>query len=166
MDTERITHAFEPVYDSNSRILVLGTMPSPKSRENGFYYSHPQNRFWKVLSRLFDEPFPSTTKEKRELALCHGVALWDVLARCDIKGADDSSIRNPVANDIGGLLKQAPINGIFATGATAARLYRKLVFPITGRDCISLPSTSPANCRYSLDMLCGEYQILLKYLEG
>jgi double-stranded uracil-DNA glycosylase len=159
-----IVHPLEPVYDKNSRVLVLGTMPSPKSREYGFYYSHPQNRFWRILSDLFHEPLPQTNEEKAALLLRHQIALWDVLHSCKIDGADDASIRDPVPNDIAGLLKKTAIQAVFTTGAKAASLYRKLCLPRTGVEAVALPSTSPANCRfYTYDKLLEAYRVLLQY---
>ena len=140
-----VTHAFEPVYDSHSTVLILGTMPSPQSIKHGFYYSHPQNRFWPLMAALYEEPTPSFPDEKRAFALRHGIALWDVLASCDIKGAADSTIRNPIPNDFTPILQTAHIDRIFTTGKTAFTLFQKLVAPRLKRDAIYLPSTSPAN---------------------
>ena len=140
-----VTHAFEPVYDSRSTMLILGTMPSPQSIKHGFYYSHPQNRFWPLLAALYEEAIPCTPEEKRAFALRHGIALWDVLACCEIKGAADSTIRHPVANDFTPILQAAPIRRIFTTGKTAFSLYHKHVEPRLKREAIYLPSTSPAN---------------------
>ena len=156
-----VCHTLEPVYNAESSILLLGTMPSPVSRENGFYYSHPQNRFWQVLSAVFDEPLPYTKEEKTELVLSHGIALWDVLASCEIEGADDSSIRKPVANDFTELLANTQISTIYTTGEKAASLYRKLCRTATGIEAISLPSTSPANRgRFPLNILIERYSVL------
>lgn len=156
-----VRHNLEPVFDSRSRFLVLGTMPSPVSRERGFYYAHPQNRFWEVLSRIFDDPLPRTVEEKRKLVLSHGIALWDVLASCEISGADDSSIRKPEANDLFIVLSAAPIARIFTTGGTAFALYNRLCRGVTGREAVRLPSTSSANRgRYPLDRLVEAYAIL------
>lgn len=116
-----IVHTIPPVYDARSRVLILGTMPSPKSREQGFYYGHPQNRFWRALAAALDEPAPQTVPEKRALALRRGIALWDVLASCDIEGASDASIQNPVANDLTPILAAADIRAVFTTGRRAAR---------------------------------------------
>lgn len=143
--TMLVTHAFQPVYDSRSRILVLGTMPSPQSVRNGFYYSHPQNRFWPLLSALLNEPLPHTPEEKAALVLKHGIALWDVLAECEIKGASDASIRKPVPNDFTRILGSTRIDSIYTTGKTAYKLFQKHVAPIIGRNAVCLPSTSPAN---------------------
>ena len=140
-----VTHAFQPVYDSRSRILVLGTMPSPQSVRNGFYYSHPQNRFWPLLATLFNERVPHTPEEKAALALRHGVALWDVLASCEIKGASDASIRKPVPNDFSVIFRTAPIERIYTTGKSAFRLFQRHVEPVLCRSAVYLPSTSPAN---------------------
>lgn len=153
-----VRHPLESVFDENSRVLVLGTMPSPKSRETGFYYNHPQNRFWKVMAALFNEPVPETNDEKRELVLRHGIALWDVLAECTIEGASDGSIADCVPNNIGSLLAKAPIEAIFCTGAKASELYSKYCEPQTGMKATRLPSTSPANAAVSLDQLIEAYQ--------
>lgn len=161
---EQVTHPLSPVFDDNSKVLILGTMPSPVSRKNGFYYSHPQNRFWKVLSVLLDEKLPSDNEERTRLLLKHHIALWDVLASCSINGAQDSSIKDPIANDISSLLNRTSIKAVFTTGKTAARLYQKLCLPQTGIKAIALPSTSPANQRYSLEKLVGEYKVIINYL--
>lgn len=160
-----VRHPLEAVFDDSSRVLVLGTMPSPKSRETGFYYNHPQNRFWKVMAALFDEPVPETNDEKRALALRHGVALWDVLAECTIEGASDGSIADCVPNNIGSLLAKAPIEAIFCTGAKAAELYAKYCEPQTGMPATRLPSTSPANAAVSLEQLIEAYQPIRKLCE-
>ena len=143
--------SFLPVYDENSRALILGTWPSPKSREMGFYYGHPQNRFWPLLAALTGEPVPAreAIAAKKQLLLRHGLALWDTLERCTITGASDASIRDAVPNDIAGLLANAPIQAVFCNGATAYRLYQKYLEPVSGIPAVKLPSTSPANaaCR-------------------
>ncbi len=140
-----VTHAFKPVYDANSKILILGTMPSPQSMKYGFYYSHPQNRFWPLLSTIFNEPLPKTPSEKESLVLRHGIALWDVLASCEIKGASDASIQNPVPNNLTPILTTADISNIYTTGKTAFNLFNKFIAPKINRQAIYLPSTSPAN---------------------
>ena len=143
--------SFLPVYDKNSRALILGTWPSPKSREMGFYYGHPQNRFWPLLAALTGEPVPAREDiaAKKQLLLRHGLALWDTLERCTITGASDASIRDAVPNDIAALLENAPIQAVFCNGATAYRLYQKYLEPVSGIPAVKLPSTSPANaaCR-------------------
>lgn len=164
MESTYITHNFTPVFDKNSRILMLGTMPSPKSREVGFYYGHPRNRFWKVISDICRESLPNTTEDKITLALSHHIAVWDVLAGCDICGADDSSIRNPKANDLDIILSHADIRAIFTTGTKAYQLYQKYCYPKTGIKAAMLPSTSPANCRVSYEELKTAYSAILKYL--
>lgn len=165
MGTERITHAFSPVFDSESRILVLGTMPSPKSRELGFYYSHPRNRFWPVLAEIFGEKVSGTPEEKQDFCLRNKIALWDVLKECDIEGASDSSIKNAVPNDMRMIFEKAPIKAVFTTGTTAAKLYKKFIEPETKVPAITLPSTSPANAKIKFDELCEEYKIILEYLK-
>lgn len=153
-----VEHTIDPVYDERSEVLVLGTMPSPKSRETGFYYGHPQNRFWRVLAALFDEPVPENNAERTDLLLRHHIALWDVLASCDIEGASDASIANAQPNDLARILQTAPVRHVFCTGATAARLYGKLCEPATGMAAEKLPSTSPANAAWSLPRLVEAYR--------
>ena len=164
MDIEYVTHNFEPIYNAESRILMLGTMPSPKSREVGFYYGHPRNRFWKVVSDVCGEELPLTIEDKIAFALRNRIAIWDVLAGCEIRGADDSSIRNPQPNDMRQILEHADIKAIFTTGTKAAQLYKKYCYPLTGIPAFALPSTSPANCRTSYEELYEEYKIILDYL--
>ena len=164
MKAERITHAFDPVFDFESRILILGTMPSPKSRELGFYYSHPRNRFWPVLAKIFGEEIPKTPEEKRNFCLRNKIALWDVLKECDIEGASDSSIKNAVPNDLSVILNSAEIKAIFATGATAAKLYKKFIEPETNIPATALPSTSPANAKIKFEELVEEYKIILNFV--
>ena len=162
---ETIIHTIESVYDARSRVLILGTMPSPKSREFGFYYSHPQNRFWPVIAQVLGQPVPVTTNEKRALLLRSRIAMWDVLHSCDIKGADDASIANPVPNDLHVIFSAANIHAVFTTGSTATRLYKKYCLPQTGMEPIALPSTSPANCRFhTLETLTEAYRVILNYL--
>ena len=157
----QLIHPLPPIWDENARVLILGSFPSPQSRRQGIYYGPPQNRFWRVLSILFDQPLPQTPDEKRAFALAHGIALWDVLHACQITGASDASIRDPVPNDLLPLLQNTHLRAIYTTGSTAAKLYRKLQLPITGIPAVALPSTSPANCRTSLQQLVEAYRVLL-----
>ena len=157
---EHIEHGIAPVFDSRSEVLVLGTMPSPASREAAFFYGHPQNRFWRVLAALFDEPVPVTNGERTDLLLRHHIALWDVLASCDIRGASDASIANARPNDLERILSAAPIRRVFCTGAASARLYGKLCESSTGMAAVKLPSTSPANAAWSLPRLVEAYRPL------
>ena len=162
MEYEHIVHSFEPVYDKASEILILGTLPSVKSRENNFYYGHKQNRFWKVLATLLKEPVPHTIEEKKAMLLAHRIALWDVIASCDIIGSSDSSIKNVVANDIGRVLSKAPIRQIFVNGQTAFKLYKKYVLPETGVMPVCLPSTSPANAAWNMEKLTEAWQVIVR----
>lgn len=159
-----VTHIFQPVFDENSRVLILGTMPSPKSRELGFYYGHPRNRFWPVMADIFEEEYPQTPDEK--IAFCHRnrIAVWDVLKSCEITGADDNSIRNPIPNDMNIILKAAPVKAVFGTGSKACALYQKYCLPDTGVPIIRLPSTSPANCGTSYESLRKAYLEIKLYL--
>lgn len=158
---QTVVHTIPPLYAPDSRVLLLGSIPSPKSRAVRFFYGHPQNRFWRVLAAVFGEPVPETIEDKRTLCLTHGVALWDTIAQCDIAGASDASIRNAVPNDIGWLLAQTQIRRIFATGSTSAQLYRRLIEPTTHVPITALPSTSPANAAWSLDRLIDAYRVIL-----
>lgn len=162
---EHIIHSIEPVFDAESRVLILGTMPSPKSREVQFYYGHPQNRFWRVLAAVLGEEVPQSVPEKKTMLLRHRIALWDVLAECEITGASDSSIRNPVANDLSVILDHAPVQAVFTTGATAWKLYTRLQKPHTGIEAVRLPSTSPANCAVKMEALTEAYKAILPWLE-
>lgn len=163
---QTVYHELKPIYDRDSRILILGTMPSPKSREFGFYYSHPQNRLWKVISAVFGEPVPESAEAKEQFLHKHNIAMWDVLSSCRIRGADDSTIMDPKPNDINLILNAADIRAIFTTGKKATDLYRKLCYPETGRPSAYLPSTSPANCRnHTYESLVEAYRIILEYLK-
>lgn len=162
---EIIIHTIAPVYDHASRVLLLGTAPSPKSRELGFFYGHPQNRFWRVLSALFGEPIGETAEEKRAFLLKKRIALWDVLHSCEIIGAADASIRNPVPNDLSLVFHTADIRAVFATGKKAAELYtRHCVTGFNTRLITALPSTSPANAQYRLEDLIAAYRVILPFL--
>lgn len=164
MKFEVINHPLEPIFNKDSKFLILGTMPSPASRSDMFYYAHPQNRFWQVLSAVFDVPIPFNRDEKIKLILDNHLALWDVLKSCEIKGADDATIKNPVAQDFSELLSVTSIERIFTTGQQAYKLYTKLCFPQTGIPAEQLPSTSPANRgRYPLNELIERYMILRDY---
>lgn len=160
MEYRFITHPFAPVYDTDSQILILGTLPSVKSRENDFFYGHPQNRFWKVIAGLCGAPVPRTVEQKRELLLANRIALWDVIGSCEIRGSSDSSIRNVVPADLSRILDAAPIRKIFTNGSKASQLYRRYQLPLTQIPDIPLPSTSPANAAWSLDALCSAWRVI------
>lgn len=155
-----ILHPISPVYDENSNILILGSFPSVKSREQGFFYGHPQNRFWKVLSAIFNRAEPQTVEEKRQFLLSSRIALWDVIGSCEIVGSADSSIRNAVPNDLRIILDAADIHAIFVTGKTAEKYYNKYARDSLKRDAICLPSTSPANAAWSLDRLVEAWHVV------
>ena len=164
MEAGLVTHEFDAFFDKDSRVLILGTIPSPKSREQGFYYGHPQNRFWKVLADVLSEEFPQTVEERKRFLKRNHIALWDVLESCEIKGASDVSIRNARPNDMNEILQAADIRAIFATGAKAAQLYKKLCFPECGVEAVRLPSTSPANCGCSYEKLREAYSQICDYV--
>lgn len=148
-----IVHPVSPVYNENSKILILGTFPSVKSREACFFYSHPQNRFWKVMARLCDSDMPETIEEKKKLILEHHFALWDVIHSCDITGSADSSIKNVVPNDISEMIDNSQIDRIFVNGKKAESLYKKYIEQDVGIKAVCLPSTSPANASWSENRL-------------
>lgn len=149
----KIVHPIEPYYQENSKILILGSFPSVKSREQMFFYGHSQNRFWKVISFIFGEKTPNSIDEKKNLLKNNGIALWDVIHSCEISGSSDSSIKNVVPNDISKILENTRVEKIFVNGKTAKAYYDKFIKNITKRDAICLPSTSPANAAWSLDKL-------------
>lgn len=146
-------HNIPPLYDENSRILILGSFPSVKSREGQFFYHHPQNRYWKVMAAVLDWETPETIEEKKRMILENHIAMWDVIASCEITGSSDSSIRNVVPNDIGRLLKKTAIAKIYTNGGMAHKYYHKYIKSQIGIDDIKLPSTSPANAAWSLERL-------------
>ena len=160
MDSKIIVHPFDPVFDKNSKILIWGSMPSPKSREIGFYFGHKQNRFWNVLSAIFNEPIIDDIKFKKQFLLRHNIALWDVVKSCSICGAKDSSIANVKVNDFNKILSTGNIKAIFTLGNTATKYFKKY----TNLSCIQLPSTSPANCAISFEKLCNKFKIILEFL--
>lgn len=161
---EKVNHEIPPIYDENSKILILGSFPSVKSRENQFFYHHPQNRFWKVMASIFNEDIPATIENKKSLLIRNKVALWDVIKSCEIEGSSDSSIRNVVPNDINLILEKSNIQQIFCNGNKSYSLYKKYLEKDTGIKSISLPSTSPANARFNLDMLLHEWRVILDFI--
>lgn len=160
--TERVSivHPIPPEWSADSRILILGSFPSVKSREIGFFYGHPQNRFWRLLATLFDEPIPETVDEKRTLLRAYGIALWDVIGSCSIVGSSDASITDAIPNDISRLLEGSRIERIFVNGGKAAALYDRYILPTVGCAAIRLPSTSPANAAWSLERLAAAWKII------
>lgn len=158
---QTVTHMFDPVWDEQSEILILGTFPSVKSREMQFYYGHPQNRFWKMLASIYKEPVPVSVDEKKQLILNHRLAIWDVIAKCDIIGSSDSSIRNVFVNDVAGLIAKSKIRTIIANGAKAYELYEKYQLDSTGIPAHKLPSTSPANAAWTFEGLVKAWGELL-----
>lgn len=160
-----IPHCFSPVYDKNSKILILGSFPSVVSREYGFYYGHPRNRFWPLLASLLSQPLPVSIDEKRKLLLDNGIALWDAAAVCSITGSGDASIRDAKPNDLEPILSCAQISRIFTNGAKAHELYCRLCRPTTGLDDVKLPSTSPANAAWNFDRLKEQWSMILEFLK-
>lgn len=148
-----LQHPIRPIYDEYSNILILGSFPSVKSREEGFFYGHPQNRFWRVLAAVFEADTPVTIEEKKQFLLDYHIAVWDVIKSCDITGSSDSSIKNVVPNDLKLILDHAPIEKIFVNGKKAEQLYKRYIQPNIGREAVCLPSTSPANAAWSLEKL-------------
>ena len=155
-------HPFPPLYNERSRVLVLGSFPSVKSREAMFFYGHPQNRFWKVIASVTGEKVPENIPEKKELILSHHLALWDTIASCKIAGSSDTSIRDVVPNDLSPILEAANIQRIFCNGTKSYELYQKYLLPMTGREAVKLPSTSPANAAWTLDRLVKAWREALE----
>ena len=156
-----VVHPFGPLYNEDSKVLILGSIPSPASREVGFYYGHPRNRFWRVLAGVFGEPAPCGISEKKQFLLRNHIALWDVLASCEITGSADASIKNAEPNQIDTILRQAKIERIFVNGKTAQKYYLKYLYHVTGVDAVCLPSTSPANARMREEELIKIWNDLL-----
>ncbi len=157
-----IQHPFPPLYDGQSEILILGSFPSVKSREQKFFYGHPQNRFWKVVASVFEDSIPETVAEKTVFLHRHHIALWDVIGACDIEGSSDSTIRNVTANDLTMVLNHAPIRQIYVNGKTAEKYYKKYTESSVGKSAVCLPSTSPANAAWSLEKLIEAWRVVRK----
>lgn len=154
-------HNIPPVFDENSRILILGSFPSVKSREAQFFYGHPQNRFWKVISAVFDSECPQTIKEKKKFLLENNIAVWDVIRSCKITGSSDSSVKNAVPNDLSQILEGSRVTRVFTNGNLSYTLYNKLCLDKTEIAAVKLPSTSPANAAWSLEKLISEWKRLI-----
>ena len=157
---QRIRHPFDPVFDADSRVLILGSFPSVKSREERFYYGHPRNRFWKVISELFGEPLPATVPEKTRLLLRHGLALWDSVAECTVSGSSDASILNVSPNDLRVILEHSRVQTIVCNGRKSFEVYGKYIRPEIRREAICLPSTSPANAQWSTERLAEAWRVI------
>ncbi len=162
---QRILHPFGPLFGPDSRVLILGSFPSVKSREQNFFYGHPQNRFWRVISALFGCPVPVTVPEKKELILGHGLALWDSIASCVITGSSDASIREVRPNDLRIILDSCPIERIYCNGRKSHEMYEKYILPDLGRESFCLPSTSPANAQWSLEKLTEAWAVIREGLD-
>lgn len=166
MQLERMLHTIDPVFDARSRVLMLGSFPSPKSREVGFFYGHPQNRMWRVLAAVMGESaVPQTTEERTAFLLRNRIAMWDVIASCAIEGASDASIRDVVPNDLSRILDVASIEAVFCTGGKSHQLYRRYQEPSTGFPAVKLPSTSGANASWSLERLVETYRAVAEALK-
>ncbi len=157
-----ITHPIPPLFDENSKTLILGSFPSVKSREASFFYGHPKNRFWSVLAKVYATDKPLTVDEKKKLVLENNLALWDVIASCEIIGSSDSSISDVTANDLSIIIKNSKVDRIFVNGKTAEKYYNKYTYPKTGIKAVCLPSTSPANAAWSLEKLVDAWKIIKK----
>ena len=159
---DRIIHPFGPLFNESSRVLILGSFPSVKSREQQFFYGHPQNRFWKVLAALYQQDVPVTVDQKKALILENHLALWDSVASCVITGSSDASIREVRANDLSVILDNSAVRKIFCNGKTSWQMYEKWIRPATGREAVCLPSTSPANAQWTLDRLFDAWSVILR----
>ena len=158
---QRIDHPFPPLFDSESRTLILGSFPSVKSREAMFFYGHPQNRFWKLIALLCNEDVPVSIEEKSALILRNHLALWDSIHSCTITGSSDSSVRDVVPNDLSVIFENSKVSRVFCNSALSHKMYMKYIYPSTGIEAVKLPSTSPANAAYSLERLAQEWKVIL-----
>ena len=162
MEYQSLKHTFDPVFDAESKILILGSFPSVKSRENNFFYGHPQNRFWKVMANVLDWNVPTTIEEKREMLLNNYVAVWDVIASCSIVGSSDTSIKDVVVNDFSRILENSKVERIYVNGGKAYELYHRYAEKVTGIQAVKLPSTSPANAAWSLEKLTKTWKEIIE----
>lgn len=156
----QLQHPFGPLFNKESRVLILGSFPSVKSREQNFFYGHPQNRFWRVVAAVFGRPVPRTVEEKKLLILSSGLALWDSIASCEITGSSDASIRNVRPNDLSVILNNCNIERIYCNGRKSHEMYVKYIEPQTGRAAVCLPSTSPANAQWTLERLTEAWTVI------
>lgn len=161
LDPKPLLHPIPPLYDRDSRLLILGSFPSVKSREAKFFYGHPQNRFWPLLARLLSEEPPQTIEAKKRLALAHHVALWDSIASCTVVGSSDSSVRNVKPNDLSDVLRGSRVTHIACNGALSYTMYMRYLFSATGIEAIRLPSTSPANAAFTMERLAEAWSVIL-----
>ena len=155
-----IVHPIPPLFNENSKTLILGSFPSVKSREAAFFYGHPQNRFWSVLAMVYGVPKPETVEEKKKLVLDNNLALWDVIAQCEIVGSSDSSISDVTANDLSVIINNSKVDKIFVNGKTAEKYYKKYTYSKTGITAVCLPSTSPANATWNIEKLVEKWNII------
>ena len=162
MEYQSLKHTFDPVFNAESKILILGSFPSVKSRENNFFYGHPQNRFWKVMANVLDWNVPTTIEEKREMLLNNYVAVWDVIASCSIVGSSDTSIKDVVVNDFSKILENSKVERIYVNGGKAYELYHRYAEKVTGIQAVKLPSTSPANAAWSLEKLTKTWKEIIE----
>lgn len=164
-EPQQIIHPFPPFVREDARILILGSFPSVKSREQKFFYGHPQNRFWKVMAGVCGCPVPGTIDEKKAFLAQNHIALWDTIHSCTITGSSDSSIRDVVSNDLTPILDKADIREIYCNGGTSYRLYEKYLRQQTGREAVKMPSTSPANAAWSVDRLMRAWSVIAEKLQ-
>ena len=162
MEYQSLKHTFDPVFNTESKILILGSFPSVKSRENNFFYGHPQNRFWKVMAKVLEWEVPKTIEEKRKMLLENHVAVWDVIASCSILGSSDTSIKDVVVNDFSKILENSKVERIYVNGGKAYELYHKYAEKVTGIKAVKLPSTSPANAAWSLEKLTKTWKEIIE----
>ena len=155
-----IVHPIPPLFNAESEVLILGSFPSVKSREAAFFYGHPQNRFWAVIAEIFGTEKPVTVEDKKELILSNKLALWDVIAQCEIEGSADSTITDVTATDLSVILENSNVKRIFVNGKTAEKYYNKYTYPKTGIKAVCMPSTSPANAAWNVEKLVEKWKII------
>ena len=162
----KVVHPLKPIYNSESKVLILGSFPSIKSRENSFYYAHPKNRFWSTLEKIFNEDIGSSNQDREKFLLAHKIALFDVVYSCNITASSDSSIKDVIPNDIKKIVDESKIEAIFTTGTKAYSLYNKYLLKDVGIEAIKLPSPSPANSKKrKQDVLVNSYSKIKEYMD-
>ena len=162
----KVVHPLKPIYNSESKVLILGSFPSIKSRENSFYYAHPKNRFWSTLEKVFKEDIGNSNQYREKFLLTHKIALFDVVYSCNITASSDSSIKDVIPNDIKKIVDKSRIEAIFTTGTKAYSLYNKYLLKDVGIEAIKLPSPSPANCKRGIEeVLVNSYNKIKEYLD-
>ena len=163
------THPFKPIFNKNSKILILGSFPSVISRKFGFYYTNPQNRFWRVLAGILNIAVPESIDEKIKFLLSHHIAIYDAAISCEIEGSSDAKMSKIVPANLKPIFEEAKIRQVYANGGKAYEICKKYledeIIKATKNEVIKLPLTSPANAKFSLEKLAKEWSMIIRELE-